>query len=59
MGLCAIAGHFFVANDFPYRLEWYAPALGAAAVVIISLVAAAASLWPLLRMRPAPYLAGR
>ncbi|HVU15453.1 MAG TPA: ABC transporter permease [Candidatus Didemnitutus sp.] len=59
MGLCALAGHFFVVNDFPYRLEWFAPALGTVAVVVISMLAAAASLWPLLRMRPAPYLAGR
>jgi putative ABC transport system permease protein len=59
MGLCAIAGHFFAVNDFPYRLEWFAPALGSAAVVVIGMVAAAASLWPLLRMRPATYLAGR
>lgn len=59
MGLCAIAGHIFMDDDFPYRLEWYAPSLGAAAVIVISMIAASASLWPLLRMRPAPYLAGR
>lgn len=59
MGLCTVAGGCFAANDFPYRLVWFAPAVGAGAVVIISLVAAVGSLWPLLRMRPAPYLAGR
>jgi len=59
LGLCAMAGECFDATDFPYRMMWFAPVVGGIAVVLISLVAAGFSIWPILKMRPASFLAGR
>jgi putative ABC transport system permease protein len=59
LGLCAIAGRIFTANGFPFRLMWFAPVLGGAAVVAVSVGAAAFSMRPVLKMQPASFLAGR
>ncbi len=59
IGLCAIGGHIFAAYDLPYRMMWFAPVLGGLAVLLVSLGAAAASAWPVLKMQPASFLAGR
>lgn len=59
LGLCAIAGRIFTAYDFPFRLMWFAPAVGGAAVVLVSVGAAAFSMRPVLKMQPASFLAGR
>lgn len=59
LGLCAIAGRIFTAYGFPFRLMWFAPALGGAAVVVVSVGAAAFSMRPVLKMQPASFLAGR
>jgi len=59
LGLCALGGYFFGAYHFPFRMMWFAPVLGGAAVVLISMAAAAFSVGPILKMRPASFLAGR
>jgi putative ABC transport system permease protein len=59
LGLCAIAGRLFTAYDFPFRLMWFAPAVGGVAVVLVSVGAAAFSMRPVLKMQPASFLAGR
>lgn len=59
LGLCAIAGRIFTAYDFPFRLMWFAPAVGGAAVVLVSVGAAAFSIRPVMKMQPASFLAGR
>lgn len=59
LGLCVIAGRIFTAYGFPFRLMWFAPALGGAAVVLVSVGAAAFSMRPVLKMQPASFLAGR
>jgi putative ABC transport system permease protein len=59
LGVCAIAGRIFGAYDFPYRMMWFAPVFGGVAVVLVTLAAAALSIWPVLKMRPASFLAGR
>jgi putative ABC transport system permease protein len=59
LGLCAIAGRIFGAYHFPYRMMWFAPVFGGVAVVLVTLAAAALSIWPVLKMRPASFLAGR
>jgi putative ABC transport system permease protein len=59
LGLCAAAGRIFTTYDFPYRMLWFAPALGGAAVVLVSVAAAAISTRPLLKMQPSAFLAGR
>lgn len=59
LGLSVIAGSVFTGYDFPFRLMWFAPVAGGAAVVLVSLGAAALSMRPVLKMRPASFLAGR
>jgi len=49
----------FTLTNFPYRLMWFAPLLGGAAVVLVSVGAAAISIRPVLKMQPASFLAGR
>jgi putative ABC transport system permease protein len=59
LGLCAIAGRIFTLYNFPFRLMWFAPVAGGAAVVLVSVGAAALSMRPVLKMQPASFLAGR
>ena len=59
LGLCAVAGRLFLMYDFPYRMMWFAPAVGGAAVVLVSVGAAAFSMRPLLKLEPASFLTGR
>lgn len=59
LGLCAIAGKIFTHYDFPFRLMWFAPVAGGVAVVLVSVGAAAFSVRPVLRLKPASFLAGR
>jgi putative ABC transport system permease protein len=59
LGLCAIAGRIFTLYGFPFRLMWFAPVVGGAAVVLVSTGAAALSMRPVLKMQPASFLAGR
>lgn len=59
LGLCALAGHVFTAFDFPFRMMWFAPAVGGTAVVLVSVGAALFSMRPILKMQPASFLGGR
>ncbi|MEO7799657.1 MAG: ABC transporter permease [Opitutaceae bacterium] len=59
LGLCAIAGRIFTGYDLPFRLMWFAPAVGGTAVLLVSIGAAALSMRPVLKMQPASFLAGR
>lgn len=59
LGLCAVAGRLFTIYDFPYRMMWFAPTIGGAAVVLVSVGAAAFSMRPVLKMQPASFLTGR
>lgn len=59
LGLCAVAGRLFIMYDFPYRMMWFAPAVGGTAVVLVSVGAAAFSMRPVLKMQPASFLTGR
>ena len=59
IGLCAVAGRLFLVYDFPYRMMWFAPAVGGAAVLLVSVGAAAFSMRPLLKLEPASFLTGR
>ena len=56
LGSCVIAGRFFVAYGFPFRMTWFAPVLGGVAVVLISVGAAALSMRPVLKMQPTKFL---
>ena len=59
LGLCALAGRVFTAFDFPFRMMWFAPAVGGTAVVLVSVGAALFSMRPILKMQPASFLGGR
>jgi len=59
LGLCALAGRVFEAHDFPFRMMWFAPAVGGTAVVLVSVGAALFSTRPIRKMQPASFLAGR
>ncbi len=59
LGLCALAGRIFISYGFPFRMMWFAPAVGGTAVVLVSIGAAAFSARPVLKMQPASFLAGR
>ena len=59
LGLCALAGRVFTSYDFPFRMMWFAPAVGGTAVVLVSIGAAAFSVRPLLKMQSATFLGGR
>lgn len=59
LGLCGIAGVLVARTGFPFRLMWFAPVVGAAGVLIVSLTAAAISIRPVLRLEPGVVFAGR
>jgi putative ABC transport system permease protein len=60
LGLCAIVGRIAIAEfDFPFRMMWFTPVLGSLTVIIVSLVAAAISARPVLKLEPAVVFAGR
>ena len=59
LGLCALAGRVFESFDFPFRMMWFAPAVGGTAVVLVSVGAALFSMRPILKMQPASFLGGR
>lgn len=60
MGLCAIAGglaaHY---AGYPFRMMWFTPLIGGLMVIVVSLVAAAISARPVLKLNPAAVFAGR
>lgn len=56
LGLCALAGRIFVMYGFPFRMMWFAPTLGGAAVVLVSVMAAAFSMRPVLKIQPTKFL---
>jgi putative ABC transport system permease protein len=60
LGVCAIVGQLVAqAADYPFRIMWFTPVIGGAMVLLVSLVAAAMSSRPVLRLEPAVVFAGR
>jgi putative ABC transport system permease protein len=59
LGLCAIIGQIAVQADYPFRMMWFTPLIGCVMVVLVSIVAAAISVRPVLRLEPAIVFAGR
>jgi len=53
VGVCAGVG-LLAANmaHYPFRMLWFSPLLGGAAVVLVSLMAAALSAWPVRKLPP-------
>ena len=59
LGLCAIIGQMAVDAGYPFRMMWFTPLIGGAMVVLVSIVAAAISIRPVLKLEPAVVFAGR
>ena len=59
LGLCAIIGQVAMEAEYPFRMMWFTPLIGGVMVVLVSVVAAAISVRPVLRLEPAVVFAGR
>lgn len=53
LGMCAIVGHLAASQGLPFRMMWFAPPVGAAAVLVVSLAAALISFRPVVKLQPA------
>ena len=60
LGLCAVVGKIaMVEFDYPFRMMWFNPVLGSLMVIFVSIVAAAISARPVLKLEPGVVFAGR
>lgn len=60
LGLCAIIGKIaMVEFDYPFRMMWFTPVVGSLMVMLVSIVAAAISARPVLKLEPGVVFAGR
>lgn len=59
LGLCAVLGRAAESFGFPFRMMWFTPLAGGLTVVLVSLVAAAISARPILKLQPMVIFAGR
>jgi putative ABC transport system permease protein len=60
LGLCAIIGQIVATEaGYPFRMMWFTPVLGGGMVVLVSIVAAAISARPVLKLQPSVVFAGR
>ena len=60
LGLCAIVGQIAIWEfDYPFRMMWFTPVLGAVMVLLVSVVAAVISARPVLKLEPGVVFAGR
>lgn len=59
LGLCGISGQLAKMAGYPFRFIWFTPLLGVAMVLLVSLVAAALSARPVLKLEPVLVFTGR
>jgi putative ABC transport system permease protein len=60
LGVCAIVGQIAIVEfDYPFRMMWFTPVVGGLMVVVVSIVAAAISARPVLKLEPGIVFAGR
>lgn len=60
MGVCAIIGETVAqVAGYPFRMMWFTPLFGGLMVFIVSLVAAAISVRPVLKLDPAAVFSTR
>ena len=60
LGLCAVVGQLVSEQaNYPFRMMWFTPIFGGAMVVLVSIVAAAISARPVLKLEPGVVFAGR
>lgn len=58
-GGCAVAAAFLTGSDYPFRMMWFTPVIGMLMVMLVSLVAAALSARPALKLDPGAVFSGR
>lgn len=60
LGVCAVVGYVAATEaDYPFRMMWFTPLLGGAAVVLVSIAAAIVSAIPVLKLEPGMVFSGR
>lgn len=59
LGVCGIVGELVATMGFPFRMMWFTPLVGMAGVILVSTIAAAISVRPVLTLQPAVVFAGR
>jgi hypothetical protein len=59
LGLCGIIGQIAAGAGYPFRMLWYTPLIGTMMVFLVSVVAAALSARPVLKLEPGIVFAGR
>ena len=60
LGLCAVVGQIAIWEfDYPFRMMWFTPVVGALSVLLVSLVAAMISARPVLKLEPGVVFGGR
>ena len=60
LGLCAIVGQIAIVEfDYPFRMMWFTPVVAGLMVMLVSIVAAAISARPVLKLEPGIVFAGR
>jgi putative ABC transport system permease protein len=60
LGLCAVVGQIAIVEfNYPFRMMWFTPVFGTLMVIIVSIVAAALSARPVLKLEPGAVFAGR
>jgi len=60
LGLCGIIGQIAATQaDYPFRMMWFTPMIAVVMVMLVSIVAAAISARPVLKLEPGVVFAGR
>jgi putative ABC transport system permease protein len=60
LGVCAIVGQIAIVEfDFPFRMMWFTPVFATVTVLLVSMVSAAISARPVLKLEPGVVFAGR
>jgi putative ABC transport system permease protein len=60
LGLCGLIGQIaMIEADYPFRMMWFTPIVAISMVMLVSLVAAAISARPVLKLEPGVVFAGR
>jgi putative ABC transport system permease protein len=60
LGLCGIIGQIAATQaDYPFRMMWFTPVIAVVMVMLVSIVAAAISARPVLKLEPGVVFAGR
>jgi putative ABC transport system permease protein len=59
LGLCGIVGQIAPEAGYPFRMMWFTPLIGGMTVLLVSVVAAAISVRPVLKLEPGVVFAGR